>query len=411
MANKLKDLFLKNIVIKLLALLFSILLWWMVTSVSDPIQYKSFSVPVTMQNEASLTAAGKYYTVLKNSDTISVRVSAKRSVIDRLSSADFTATADLSRIENNSQVPVEITVNRYANQVAVGAKNYYVDVKVTSAKTAQFTIEAKTVGTPADGYALGEIKSEPGVVTVSGPEDIVSSIASVEAGLDVSKANKMVTKNVALRYLNSDGEAVDTTNLTTSVRSVDVSAEVFATKAVPITVKYSGSPANGLKLVSVTAAPESIQVMGNAADLNKLTGITIPASAVDLSKITATGEISVDITSYLPSGIKPADPNQSKVSVIVTLEGQVTRQLQVPTANLIIRNLSGRFQGRFGGDSVTVAVTGSESEINGLSAENITGSVDASGLSEGSHIVSVKLNLKEDILVPALTTKLVISKQ
>ncbi len=93
MANKIRDLFLKNLVFKLLALLFAILLWWMVTSVSDPTQYKSFSVPVTMQNESALTAAGKYYAVLKNSDTISVRVTAKRSVIDRLSSADFTATA------------------------------------------------------------------------------------------------------------------------------------------------------------------------------------------------------------------------------------------------------------------------------------------------------------------------------
>ena len=140
MANKVRDLFLKNLIFKLLALLFAILLWWMVTSVSDPTQYKSFSVPVTMQNESALTAAGKYYTVLKNSDTVSVRVTAKRSVIDRLSSADFTATADLSRIENNSQVPVEIKINRYANQVSVGAKNYYVDVKVTNARTTQFTI-------------------------------------------------------------------------------------------------------------------------------------------------------------------------------------------------------------------------------------------------------------------------------
>lgn len=411
MANKIRDLFLKNLVFKLLALLFAILLWWMVTSVSDPTQYKSFSVPVTMQNESALTAAGKYYAVLKNSDTISVRVTAKRSVIDRLSSADFTATADLSRIENNSQVPVEIKVNRYANQVSVGAKNYYVDVKVTSAKTAQFTIEAKTTGNLADGYALGEVKSDPGVVTVSGPEDVVSSIATVEANLDVSKANRKLAKSVALKYLDKTGEAVDTTNLTTSVRSVDVSAEVFATKTVPITVSQSESPANGLNLVSVTVSPQSIQVMGNATELNKVTGITIPASAVNLSKITATSDISVDISSYLPSGIKPVDPNQSKVTVIVTLEGQVTKQFDVPTANLTIQKLPAGYQGKFESQTVTVAVTGSESEINDLRAENITGSVDASGLTEGNHTVRVKLNLKEDMLVPEATTKLTVSGQ
>ena len=411
MANKVRDLFLKNLIFKLLALLFAILLWWMVTSVSDPTQYKSFSVSVTMQNESALTAAGKYYTVLKNSDTVSVRVTAKRSVIDRLSSADFTATADLSRIENNSQVPVEIKINRYANQVSVGAKNYYVDVKVTNARTTQFTIEAKTTGNLADGYALGEVKSDPGVVTVTGPEDVVSSIAAVEANLDVSKANRKLSKSVALKYLDKSGEAVDTTNLTTSVQSVDVSAEVFATKTVPVTVNQSESPANGLKLVSVTVSPQSIQIMGNATDLNKVTEITIPASAVNLSKITATSDISVDISSYLPSGIKPVDPNQSKVTVIVTLEGQVTRQFDIPTANLTIQKLPSGCQGKFESQTVTVSITGSGSEINELQAENITGSVDASGLTAGSHTVRVKLNLKEDLLTPETTTRLTVSSQ
>ena len=45
MANKVRDLFLKNLIFKLLALLFAILLWWMVTSVSDPTQYKTFPSP------------------------------------------------------------------------------------------------------------------------------------------------------------------------------------------------------------------------------------------------------------------------------------------------------------------------------------------------------------------------------
>ncbi len=60
---------------------------------------------------------------------------------------------------------------------------------------------------------------------------------------------------------------------------------------------------------------------------------------------------------------------------------------------------------------MTVSITGSGSEINELQAENITGSVDASGLTAGSHTVRVKLNLKEDLLTPETTTRLTVSSQ
>ncbi len=54
----------------------------------------------------------------------------------------------------------------------------------------------------------------------------------------------------------------------------------------------------------------------------------------------------VDLNTYLPSGVKIADSNQTQATVKVTVSGDETKTYRVPTANLTIRNLADGSKGQ-----------------------------------------------------------------
>ena len=83
-----------NLGLKLLSVIAAVMLWLVIVSMNDPVAYQDFSgIRVTMLNEDAVTDKDKVYRIEDNSDIISVRVQAKRSVLQKLSSEDFTATA------------------------------------------------------------------------------------------------------------------------------------------------------------------------------------------------------------------------------------------------------------------------------------------------------------------------------
>ena len=65
----------------------------------------------------------------------------------------------------------------------------------------------------------------------------------------------------------------------------------------------------------------------------------------------------------------------------------------------------------FDATTVEVKITGKASDLADLVAENITGSVDVSGLGAGKHTVSVTLDLDSGISATAATTNITITTE
>ena len=65
----------------------------------------------------------------------------------------------------------------------------------------------------------------------------------------------------------------------------------------------------------------------------------------------------------------------------------------------------------FEATTVDVKITGKASDLAELAADAITGSVDASGLGEGSHAVSVNLDLDSGFTATATTTNIVVTTE
>ena len=405
---KIKKALTANIGFKILALVFSIALWMIVVNVDDPEQTKTFTATVQVINENVLTDQGKYYT-LTDGNTVSFRVTAQRSVLERLSSSDFTATADMNYLEDDERIPVDITVNRYASSVRISAQRLYLKVEVGDEMDARFSIRGETTGDPADGFAVDEVSVVPNVISVRGPAEYVSKIESVRAYCDVTGRNMDTSETVVPVFYDADGKEVDTTRLQVSVDTVDVYVEIVSVKEVPIVMETSGSLADGLELTGITTDPATVMIKGESSELNRVTNITIPASVISLSDITQDLTTTVDITSYLPDGVTLLDSQDAQVSVKVGVAGETTQEFDVPVDNISVRNLERGYTTSFSASTVKVSITALQSELSRLSANSITGYVDVSGLVPGTYNLPITMNLDEDYQVGQATIQITIT--
>ena len=84
-----------NLGLKILAVLFSVVIWFIVVNINDPVDKTVFrNVPVEILNTEAVTSQGKVYEILDGTDVIDVTVWAKRSILDTLGKENVIATAE-----------------------------------------------------------------------------------------------------------------------------------------------------------------------------------------------------------------------------------------------------------------------------------------------------------------------------
>lgn len=391
-----------NIGLKLLALFLATVLWMVVVNTEDPIVRKSMTVSVSMKNQEYITDMGKYMDVLNESNTVTFYYTTKRSVWEGISSADFSATADMEKIEAKAnggyRVPVTVSAIRNANQITIETKQLYLDVALEDFGKQQFQIKANTSGTVADGCALGMVAIDStNVVQVSGPASVINAIDSVIATVNVDGMSNDITDNVVPAFYDANGEVIDTTKLEMSVESVRITAQILNTKDVPLALSTMGTPAEGYQLVEVSCEPATVRVKGEAAVLNTLDKITIPAEVLDLTDATSTIDKTIDISTYLKEGVSLVISSDAKVNVTAEIEPIETKEYKIPVSNITASGLKSGYQLSHVERFVTANITAGRSAHNDLNVADIKGRIDVDNVGEGTHIIAVTLELDESV--------------
>ncbi|MCR4674490.1 MAG: hypothetical protein K5675_05705 [Lachnospiraceae bacterium] len=413
MKNKLMNIFVNNLGLKLLAVFFAVILWLVVVNVDNPSQSKSFTVTVQVTNEDVLLEQGKYYTIPDNANTVTFRVTARRSIMEQLTTSDFVAVADLNNLENDSRIPVEITAQRYSGSVTISGSTKYLTVEIGERMTTKYIISGVSTGEPADGYTIDSVEVSPNVISISGPAEEVSNISSVVAYCDVSGMSTGITESVVPKVLDAGGNEVDTTNLELSESTVNISVSFLNVKTVPVELESADEElADGAKLEDVSISPSSIEIVGDSTVLNNVSSIVIPASVIDFSTISSDFETEVDVTSYLPDGVTIRSGTNAKVVVTITVAEQDTKSFSVPTGNITVSNLPDGLLSEFEDDTVSVKVTGDADLVASLKASQIKGSIDASSITkEGEYTLNITFDLDDDFTVTDTKVKLIVSSE
>lgn len=379
----------KDVGLKILAFVFAFLLWLVVVNIDDPTQTRTFTAVVSVTNEDVLKSAGKLYEIKDGVNTVSFRVTAKRSIIEKLSPSDFSAVADMNNLENEERIPVTIAAKSYANYITISSKQNYLYVVLEDEKTERFVISAQTTGTLESGLAVDTVTSSPTVITVTGPEEVVSTISTVVASANITGVTSNFTENVIPKFYDANGNEVDSKELTLSVATVSVSVVFANTKTVDIVVKTSGTLAENLTLDSITTDPTSVMIIGEAGALNDVTSITIPDTVINLSELTGSFTTTVDISSYLPTGVSLTEGSSTKVSIYVLMSGETASTMDLSADNIQLSNLADGTNVTITSSDIKVNVFGTAEALAALGSSSIKGYIDCTGLTagEGQNVV------------------------
>ncbi len=401
-----KKLLTNNLGLKLLSIVSAFMLWLIVLALEDPVRYEDFSpIQVTMLNENVITDQGLVYQIEDNSDVISVRVRAKNSVLSRLSASDFTATADMEKnMKYGNLVGIEVTCrNRDISSADITMSRQNVVLSIEDASTEQFNVVVAQEGTPPDGYMVGTAVPEQSLIEISGPASVVSKIRRVQAVLPTSTLTADTTVHCQLEVIDGNGDNLSSAELSTleftgKDEGMDVTVTMLRTKTVPLQMGYTGTPDEGYSFSSMSYKPESIEIAGTSDAITKVTEIVVPDEAVNIDGITENLQTTVDITPYLPEGIRLKDDTEASVAVVVEIEKKQGKTINIPVEDIGLRNVPRGYEVDFGDlENVELVVMGTSTALAELNADQIAVSLDLDEYSRaGTYTHGLDVTLPDD---------------
>lgn len=414
--------------LKLIAILFALILWFAVINVDDPVVSKNFkNVPVQLVNTEVLTEAGMTYEILDNTAVVeNITIYGPRTLVESLSESDIIAKADMNDITVANTVAINVSVDarNSAKITNIRSSLECVKLNIEESKNKQMVINATTTGKLASGYIVGGIELDQNRITVSGPESVVSKIATAKVNVDVAESSSDVATYGTVRLYDKNGVEIQSDLLVKSTEKVHINVNIVPTKYVPVKYQVVGTPAEGYAVAEdgITCDIMTVLIAGETEVLRDVDAIVIPGEELNVEDMTETKEFVVSLKNYLPDNIIWGDKEyDGKVTIKVPVEEVVTEVVELLQSNITITNVPEGKQVSLVDvpDYIELEVTGVVSNVRKVMTGEVTATVDMNavlpetGLSawlEGTYEVAVDVNVPKNIEHTPIKVKIEVIK-
>lgn len=320
-----------------LSVLIAIGLWMYVGRVENP------DVPDTIRN-LPITFVGT--DILENrglmiyqggEQTVTIRVTGKRNVVNLLSAETVSIMVDVSTIEQPGQYTLSYQV--FFNLPGTNSSSSLVvtdrspqNLVFTVARQAQrkIPIRGSTNVNVAEGYQAGAFSFLPDTIEVRGEESLVNQIEYAQVILEQTELSATFSGDLPYTLIGYNGDTIDREKLITNASFIRTTLPIYQIKEVPLTVNILPGGGANQQNIKYEIEPKSIMVSGSANDLEPLKEISL--GEIDLSKIME----SETLTFSIP--LAPELNNVSGVSeatVSITIKGLTTATLEVDNIEFI----------------------------------------------------------------------------
>ena len=370
----------------LLSLVLAIAIWTNASQAQDPVQTRFLEVPLEFVGLPS----GAVLVDADPRQQVQIRLEGPDSVLQGLTPQDFAATADLSSVPSGESVSVEIVVTGSRPGVTISfITPEAIDVLLEQQVTLDVPVELDLRGTVARGHNQLEPLLDPPTIRVSGAESLVNELDFALVTVFLNSTAETLVETSSPIFYDRSGRVASVTGLDLSRDKVTVTVPVeeaagFADKLV--TVVWSGEPAPGYRLLSVTANPPSVLVEGRPALVNRLSSVR--TEPIDINGLAQTFEQTAVLA--LPEGIA-VDPEQT-VAVTIEIEPILTTStfIRVPER----RGLRSGFMATIEPTQVRVVLFGPLPALDTLAESDVRVILDLFGLETGTY------SIEPDVIVP-----------
>lgn len=402
--NKFKSILTKDIGWKLFSVAVAICMWFIVLNVENPVESKSFTSYIEIQNENAILDQNK--TILNIDEIkemkVSIKIRGKRMTLDRLAQGkDVSAYIDLSSLGENysgqeATVPVKIKLpSTTGESVSIEYVNpSSVTLRTDSLVSKEMAVSVVKEGAEQEGYEAGDFTVEPSTLTVYGPSAEVEKVAAIKATVDVSTlVEDNEIESVPAAY-DTEGKVVESVFLSSS--SVKVSVDMKKVKRVPVEASISGVTADGFVVKGVKAVPDNVFITGEEDILQRIDSVVI--DSVNVYGRTETFTTDIYIANYLPGGVHIKSGSSEKVQLTVDIEPQSEKILTFSSDDVEITGYDAdRYDLSVDRQELKLTVFGSSESIGAFDGSDVKYVADLSGLGGGEHKIGISCELPDGI--------------
>jgi len=379
----------RNLGLKILSVVFALMLWSFVISSNTSItRIKTHS---GLQGYVSGQSTLDIYNLAMVSDptsalsSITVDVEVPLTYYSASTDENVHVTLDLSsvRTAGTQEVPIKATT-AYGTIKRIYPSSITVTFEPLDSRSIPVNVQLEG---REDGYWYNCARVNPANITISGATSIVQDISSIVVTEDVDGHHDSYSTSCTYVLLDSAGNVIPASLLNRSSSSVSLSMEVYPTKELEVSVDAAdvlvGQPAEGYVVESITIQPSTITVAADQELLDDLEMLYIDPIEIDSPTQSFTRRATI-------SGL-------SNIRYISSEQVYVNVQIAEETVSKWFEDVDITFVGMPDGYEFTpefrtadVYLTGPRSEVEDISAAEITIICDISGLSEGSYSLELE---------------------
>lgn len=401
--------FTKDIGWKLLSLAIAVALWFMVINTENPLETRSYTASVQIQNEESLFERG--YVVVNedeiNSTRVMVRLRGQRLALDTLSQSNtkVQAIVDLSNViySYNGEpvsVPVNIVIPSVVNNsfeiLSKSVQSVTVDIQPYINK--DFTVKPVVNYSDESSGELINAVTSPSTITAYGAKSVINSIAEVRASVTPEVLENDMVMTASPTAYDAEGNVVNNVTFSSSELSVKISMDDM--KSVRIAVDTTGRPAEDYQVTGLYLSPETIDVAGSEEALSGISVIRLPD--IDIAGMDSNIIKTFDIGDYLPDGVRIVGGTDT-VTATVTLERNEEKNIVIPADSITDNGTTPEgLTAHIESEDIEITVSGPAGKLELV--DGVNAYVDLSGYEAGTYEdVPVVIELPDDVSMTSET--------
>ena len=402
-----------NLILKLIALVIAVFIWVFVSNQNDPIRTVTIqNVPITIVNEDSVGDIGKVAEP-QGSDTVTVKVTERKSVVNRLGRNNFYVEADLENINQMNTVPLTVSCDSARvswDEIQITPASLKVTVEDKIEQT--FSVSITTTGEAASGYAVGRTEIPDGkTILIAGPESLINIINQVVAPVTVMGLNEDKDLTASLRVYDKNGAELTETQMS-RLEFKNSSGAVLEDRMLtirvflweertdfPLMAGTTGTPGAGYEISDVTLLPAATTLIGTPEAFEEVGSILLIKDSVDVTGITQSMTAELDLTSTVEEYDDlrlPADADPL-ISVQVSVEKTGYITVDIPMSDITLLHKPDNMKLVFTpADKISFGIRSSDGSMREPQEGTIKASMDLSACEEeGNYEIPVSITLPE----------------
>ncbi|PAF18481.1 CdaR family protein [Terribacillus saccharophilus] len=380
--------------LRVVSLVFAVLLYAYVSAESD-VDNRAGEVPITSSDETNTVDApvgirinDSKYVVSGVPEYVSMQLVGPASdVTAAIQQKNYEAYVDLTDLDTGTHT-VKLHYENVSDNLQVYMQPASIEVTIQEKASQQFNVNVGYTNEDqmASGFQVDSSTVEPQTVSIVSTQEVIDQIASVRAYVDLTDIDADINSREApVKVYDAQGNEL---SVNVQPETVEVSVQVSnPSKTVPVEVKTKGQAPNDVSVAALTPDKQEVTIY---APQDTLDGIdSVSTEEIDLSKVTENQTIDADL--QLPDNVRSASDEQ----ISVDIELDETSETTIENVPVTIEDLPDDQEATITdpqNEQIDVTVSGAQSEIEGLSADDITAVIDGSSLEEGEQTVQIDVS-------------------